>query len=152
MDKIQVRGRMAQVLAEIHADVMREANQTYGDCRAYAEHVWQGGDPTVIAEFRSEFQGASAYADEIVNSCREVNGQHGNPFHPKNAFAFRLFDMLLSAAPGWVPAQDLRRITGGGHATTYLKDYKLRSAGWQLEKESFDGVVHYRLVNSGDNA
>jgi len=139
----------ALMLGEVHAAVQRNAEETKRLCEEYAEHVWSGGDPVKLPGNKIWYMNPiGPYASLIVNSYRIAMRQITNPYHPAWQYQFRLFDALTQEGRvnTWISNEKLKSATHGKRVEALLTVRDLERHAWQLEKQSIDGKVHYRLV------
>jgi hypothetical protein len=142
---------MLTVVSDTIRDIRAHRDAKIADVRAYAKHVFGGGDPTDISDWDRQWEGAKGYAGEIANAYREVKGLRTIPFSPTQGRHWRLFEYMVGHFGEWIPVTTLHEYTGRSHPTTYLKGFQLRKHGYDIEKETLDGRVHYRIVGVDDN-
>lgn len=137
MDELQ------QAVQDACFEVNRKAQDLKEQIAAYAQHLRLLGDPQKLPDGSSWYHNPiQDYAQEIVNVWRSGLGMVANPYHPANR-AYTLFDKLLDH---WVAGSELSRTMYGSRVTSYIRDHSLRAAGYELQKETMDGRVHYRIV------
>jgi hypothetical protein len=138
---------MTAMLDSVFDDILRNARMIEENCRAYAEHIWNGGDPTRLHDSGQSWwhNPILPYADRIVNTYRTLNGKPANPYSPSSSVAFRLFDFMADYQGQWFERSRYTHITRGQHITTFLKERKLEDHGWRFEKREGSPVA-YRLT------
>lgn len=137
---------VAQQTKELaHVAIRVEADKQKDDVTWYVEHVFGGGEPTQAPAGQSWYNNPlGRHTTQINNAYRESVGKLANPYAPQHYIAYRLFDCLIDPIEEWVSSDTLRRLAGGSHVTTFLKDHELRKHGYRLEKRP--APVMYRLV------